>query len=163
LIAGAIDLTHASGAKRSQDFVCADALTASEWNTRSIAAAPRCRYVTVLVSDGLDRATMPGVLERKQRRSLYLPGWPGGRALAANPTVAQEALTDAVNLDAGSQPGDAPPEKCSRTRMAKICAWCRRVHMPDGTWQPGRRATDATMPTHGICPDCSQRADVAPF
>jgi hypothetical protein len=50
--------------------------------------------------------------------------------------------------------------KDKRVRMTRICAWCRRVHMPDGTWQPGRRATDATMPTHGICPDCSERSDI---
>lgn len=57
---------------------------------------------------------------------------------------------------------DAEPGKpaYSRTKMALICAWCRKVHMPDGTWQPGRRATDATVENHGICPDCSQRDDL---
>jgi len=60
--------------------------------------------------------------------------------------------------DVDERPSD--PWQDKRTRLTRICAWCRKVHMPDGTWQPGRRATDATMPTHGICPDCSQRPDV---
>jgi len=71
--------------------------------------------------------------------------------------VAEQSLPHGDHPDTGSQPGVTPAEM--RTRMAKICAWCRRVHMPDGTWQPGRRATDATMPTHGICPDCNKTFD----
>jgi hypothetical protein len=67
---------------------------------------------------------------------------------------------DSTGTDA--EPALQPDEGWARrrTRLTRICAWCRRVHMPDGTWQPGRRATDATMPTHGICPECSERADI---
>lgn len=60
-------------------------------------------------------------------------------------------------VQTASQLGDAPTDRRIGSDMTRICAWCRRVQMPDGTWQTGRRATDATMPTHGICPDCSQR------
>jgi len=61
----------------------------------------------------------------------------------------------------GSPPGDTATEKISRRRnMEKICAWCRKVQLPDGTWRPGRRASDATVPTHGICPECAKRADI---
>jgi hypothetical protein len=55
------------------------------------------------------------------------------------------------------------PEAACRKRLATLCAWCRRFQAPDGTWQPGRRATDATVRSHGICPDCAQRPDLAPF
>jgi hypothetical protein len=61
----------------------------------------------------------------------------------------------------GDPPGDQPadPWVSRRTRLTLICAWCRRYQAPDGTWQPGRRATDATAPTHGICPDCLEKFD----
>jgi len=67
----------------------------------------------------------------------------------------------------GDDPGGTPPGGASRARyvrsnMEKICAWCRNVEMPDGTWRPGRRATDATVPTHGICPECSKLTENEP-
>ena len=46
-----------------------------------------------------------------------------------------------------------------RKKMAKLCAWCRRYQSADGTWQPGRRASDATIETHGICPDCATKVE----
>jgi hypothetical protein len=68
-------------------------------------------------------------------------------------------------MTTGDRPPGAPPggdgtERRIRGNMEKICAWCRKVQLPDGTWRPGRRASDATMPTHGICPDCSKRSDM---
>jgi hypothetical protein len=59
------------------------------------------------------------------------------------------------------EPPETPKVIYVRSNLEKICAWCRKVQLPDGTWRLGRRATDATVPTHGICPDCAKRDDIA--
>jgi len=51
-------------------------------------------------------------------------------------------------------------------RFAKICSWCQKVAMPDGTWVPVEAAVKALhlleseqMPhlTHGICAPCEAK------
>jgi hypothetical protein len=45
-----------------------------------------------------------------------------------------------------------------RTAMARRCAWCLRFCV-NGTWMPGRRASDEAAldaTTHTICEDCAE-------
>ncbi len=44
--------------------------------------------------------------------------------------------------------------------FVSVCAWCRRVALPNGTWLPVGHYLPLQGPlrlTHGICPDCLRR------
>jgi hypothetical protein len=46
-----------------------------------------------------------------------------------------------------------------RTEIARRCAWCLRFCV-NGSWIPGRRATDEAVvdaTTHTICSDCVEQ------
>jgi hypothetical protein len=62
------------------------------------------------------------------------------------------------DLGTGSRSTDAQATNLIQG-MTRICAWCRRIKAVDGTWQIGRQPSTevATLPTHGICPDCRER------
>ncbi len=43
--------------------------------------------------------------------------------------------------------------------LSTICAWCDRVRSGSGEWREADRSDLALSPaTHGICPDCLERA-----
>lgn len=43
--------------------------------------------------------------------------------------------------------------------LPTICAWCDRVRSPNGEWRETERIELMLSPaTHGICPDCLERA-----
>ncbi len=45
-------------------------------------------------------------------------------------------------------------------RLLPVCAWCDRIHSPDGSWEHIhtylKRHVDEEI-THGVCPDCHRR------
>lgn len=42
-----------------------------------------------------------------------------------------------------------------QNELARVCAWCSRVYAGVEGWQPERRATPPSTPSHGICPTCA--------
>ncbi len=53
-------------------------------------------------------------------------------------------------------------------RYLRVCAWCRRVAMANGTWLPVGHYLPSGLPprtpfhlSHGICPDCIPTVDAA--
>lgn len=50
--------------------------------------------------------------------------------------------------------------------LVRLCAWCRRMAMPDGAWRPVGHYLPRGGPlrlTHGICPDCLATVRATPF
>lgn len=55
---------------------------------------------------------------------------------------------------------DLVPRLDAVDTFVSVCAWCRRVALPDGTWLPVGHYLPRQGPlrlTHGICPDCLSR------
>ena len=55
---------------------------------------------------------------------------------------------------------DLLPRFDTSEAFVSVCAWCRRVARPDGTWLPVGHSLPRQGPlrlTHGICPDCLRR------
>ncbi len=47
----------------------------------------------------------------------------------------------------------------SETVLCMVCAWCRRRRVHHGEWREAESTdTDGPTTTHGICPDCLERA-----
>ena len=43
-------------------------------------------------------------------------------------------------------------------RLLPLCAWCRNIRNPDGSWRSLHDYVAAVMPvTHGMCPDCAKK------
>jgi hypothetical protein len=40
--------------------------------------------------------------------------------------------------------------------MVGVCAWCKRIKKPDGTFAYEEPPAGATL-THGICPECREK------
>lgn len=56
--------------------------------------------------------------------------------------------------------GDLLPRPDASDPFLSVCAWCRRVALPDGTWLPVGHYLPRQGPlrlTHGICPECLAR------
>lgn len=83
----------------------------------------------------------------------------GGDVFAAEAVMlhGQDPVSD--DLDIGSGSADAQKISPIRKAMTRICAWCRRIKVSDGTWQVERRKpkSGSVVPSHGICPDCCRR------
>lgn len=62
-----------------------------------------------------------------------------------------------AHLDTGA---DLVPRLGGSDAFVSVCAWCRRVALPDDTWLPVGHYLPRQGPlrlTHGICPDCLAR------
>jgi hypothetical protein len=46
----------------------------------------------------------------------------------------------------------------SASPFPTVCAWCRRVRNPHGEWGEAEAEEAGRVATHGICPDCLERA-----
>ena len=50
--------------------------------------------------------------------------------------------------------------------MLRMCAWCRNVQDPDGSWRPLHDYVQAVETvTHGMCPACLEKklAEISEF
>lgn len=43
------------------------------------------------------------------------------------------------------------------TKVATVCAWCKRVKDAQGVWQEQPMPEEVRI-THGICPECDKKA-----
>lgn len=47
-------------------------------------------------------------------------------------------------------------------RMLPMCAWCRSIRNPDGSWSLLHQYVERSEPvTHGVCPDCATKMETS--
>lgn len=75
------------------------------------------------------------------------------RALPERPPAPNEKSQLATALRAGVG------ERAELGALLPVCAWCKRIHVQDGTWKTVEELLSETLRvrmTHGICPSCTR-------